>query len=134
MRNNLLFTSGGTTQYCVYEENNLDDYSNPSSFLNNDLDCGILYHDYDLVTPVDITLIADVNALADITSVGANENIAPVFVGGTFQLDATADVKLKSGGLDLSAATPAVTTDAEGNPRTGNGSTGFSMGAYEQDN
>jgi hypothetical protein len=126
--NNILFTSGtGSSRYGIYE---LPGDTEPSELKNNDIfDCPTaLYYDYD-ASPRDLTDIADVNAMTDITGgVSGNVSVDPVFVGsGDFHLSSSSPVSVTEGGLDLSVE--GLTEDKDGNPRTNP----YSIGAYEYD-
>ena len=63
-----------------------------------------------------------------------NTKLIPIFVGsGDMHLTGASPTDVKSGGIDGAANSWGFTTDKDGNPRTGNGTTGWSMGAYELD-
>jgi hypothetical protein len=81
------------------------------------------------MTPATVSTTAATQTLAFWNNVAA----IPVFVNAPtdFHLQASSDTALKTGGIDGAAAGWGFTTDMAGITRTGNGSTGWSMGAYE---
>ncbi|GAB4372011.1 MAG: hypothetical protein Kow009_08110 [Spirochaetales bacterium] len=55
------------------------------------------------------------------------------YAGGDWHLTGSTPATVRQGGLDGAASGWGFNTDKDGNPRTGNGSTGWSIGAYEKD-
>jgi len=126
IENNIIFTTGPGSEYCIHEAEALH-VVEPVSLRNNDLfGCGTaLYFDE---AANNLTSIADVNALTDTTATG-NISIDPVFVdqaGGDWYLSSSSPTEVKQGGLDLSGS---FTTDKDGFTRT----IPWSIGAYELD-
>jgi hypothetical protein len=124
--NNIIFTTGPGSEYCIHEADVLLPME-PVSLRNNDLfGCGTaLYFDE---AANNLISIADVNALTDTTASG-NISIDPVFVnlaGGDWHLTPSSPPAVTQGGLDLS---PAFTIDKDGKARTAP----WSIGAYELD-
>lgn len=107
----------------------------PTNLANNDLfGCGTLYRDAN--TPGNNqSTIAGVNGLG---FASGNVSVDPGFVdsGGADGFPSTLDdndwhpqsAGIQSAGLDLSGT---FTNDRDGTTRTGDGSTGWSIGAYE---
>ncbi len=142
INNNIIFTyAGASTRYGIYE----DEYYNSadaSSLQNNNIfNCPTaLYYDEDTYT--NLTTISSVNSLTDIDTVGGNISVDPIFEDQTnkdWHLTASSPTSVTSGGLDLSSDMTfpedldGNKIDLEGNIRTGDGSTGWSIGAYEYD-
>ena len=143
IRNNIIFTRPGAGRYCIYED--IDNGRYVGSIRNNDLwdydgASTTLYHSH---TGDDYDTVAAIEALAPALDAGANAEVDPVFVdeGGVdgdlttlgdndWRLSAASTVKYI--GLDLSTvSTEYLTEDRDGKSRSGNGSIGWSMGAYE---
>lgn len=141
--NNIVFTSGTGSNYCIYEEDASDD---PATFRNNDLfDCDTaLYYDFD--DDANYTAIAAMET--DLTnegiSNGDNISVDPEFVDidgadddintmddNDWRLTASTDASITTGGLDGTNEGWSFTTDFDGVTRTGNGATGWSMGFSE---
>jgi len=125
IENNII--SSGGTGIGIYENGAGND---PVSLRNNNIyNCASLYFD----NGITITLIADVNALANASG---NISVDSNFIGGNdFHLQATSDVQVRTGGID--GASPiedwGYAYDKDNVDRTGNGVTGWSLGAYEFD-
>ncbi|MFH1830400.1 MAG: right-handed parallel beta-helix repeat-containing protein [Pseudomonadota bacterium] len=123
--NNIISAPASTSGFGIREANV---NCSPTELRNNDIfNCKTtLYFDEGSTA---INAIAGVNALT-----GANANVSedPKF-GDSLHLTSTSPDAVKQGGLD--GAAPAqnwgFTTDKDGKTRTGNGTTGWSMGAYE---
>lgn len=123
IRNNIVFTSGVTTKYCIYEAGTASD---PSFVKNNDLfDCSTgLYYDEGTTA---ITSISSVNALAGGTSAGSNVALAVSFVNrfsGDLRPTSSTPQSVYEGGIDFSSE---YTVDRDGVTRT----VPWAMGAYE---
>ena len=141
IENNIIFTSGGGSEYCIYEDFN---GSLPVSVRNNDLfSCpDAFYTDADGFG--NLTLISDVNDFNKTTqSAGSpssgNASDDPTFVDidgaddiintmadNDWHLGPSSTTSVTLGGLDLSSS---FTTDKDGVPRT----VPWSIGAYEKD-
>jgi hypothetical protein len=140
IENNIIFTTGtATSNYCLREG---DVSSDPISVRNNDLfSCSTaLYFDENTT---DLTVVADVNVLA-----GASGNISvdPLFedIDGTdddittmddndWHLTVSSPASVATGGIDGGPLGEdwGFTTDMDGVIRTGDNTTGWTMGAYE---
>jgi uncharacterized repeat protein (TIGR02543 family) len=122
IQNNIIFTSVTANGYGIYE----DDASDPTILQNNDIFAcpTALYYDEGTT---DITDIANVNSLTDITTIGDNVSEDPLFVdqaGGDWHLTSSTSTNITEGGLDLSGE---FTDDLDENTRT----VPWSIGAYE---
>jgi hypothetical protein len=130
IENNILVTSGGTNKYGIYA---LNVGNEPTSIMNNDIyDLGGaitgLYYDgaTDYLTAVDLNTslaYADGNLSEDAMLDTVNDYVFTV----------SSPVSVTEGGIDGSALGWIFDTDKDGTVRTGNGTTGWSMGAYEKD-
>ncbi len=141
--NNIIFCDGLGAQYGIYEN---DGSSDPSSLQNNNIyDCSDgLYYDFDSglsYQGVDVSgnfseFSGGGGALLS-TPAGSGNVTVPLEIETGFRIvDAvnSADLSLVTeGGLDGGVLGWPFVVDRDGNPRTGNGSTGWSMGAYEYD-
>lgn len=141
--NNIVFTGDtATDNYCIYESDTTD----PASVRNNDLySCATaLYYDENTT---DITTIGGVNALVD-TTVTDNINEDPQFVDidgadddittmddNDWHLTASTPTSVTTGGIDGGPGGEnwGYTTDLDSVTRTGDNTTGWSMGSYEYD-
>jgi hypothetical protein len=138
--NNIIYTSGNAAlRYGIYKSLS---YNNPpqlEQLENNDLfDCPkAVYHDShnnnDLIV-CDNGTISDNCDFPTVEIGGGNVSKVPNFVGPEdLHLQANSPVEVRTGGLDGAAQNWGFTTDKDGKTRTGNGTTGWSMGAYERD-
>ncbi|MDH5716477.1 MAG: hypothetical protein OEZ22_02440 [Spirochaetia bacterium] len=140
--NNIIFANWWDgTDYCLREANATDD---PSLVQNNNFfGCNKVYRDWDAgcTTNEDgdslnsTCTLNEMEALTDIT-VSGNISEDPIFVdhfGGDWRLNSTSPVAVTEGGLDGLAVSWLFTSDAAGTVRTGDGTTGWSMGAHEID-
>ncbi|MBN1834495.1 MAG: right-handed parallel beta-helix repeat-containing protein [Spirochaetales bacterium] len=138
IRNNIIFCSDvAGTSYCIYELN--ADGVRAQAIENNDLwDTGATTLYITSVGPAAWDTADDVNALAWASS---NVSVDPVFTDmdgvdddlatvrdNDWQLTSDSPGQVRTGALDLGAV---FTADKDGRQRTGNGATGWSMGAYE---
>ena len=148
IENNIVFTSGGSNRYCIYESGSTSD---PLSVRNNDLfDCPTaIYFDKDGNCPggTNCTL-AEMESLTDMT-VSGNASDTPTFVsknGPDGNINTMEDndwhlvspLSVTEGGLNgaHSAENWGFTTDKDVNPRSpldDSSTTEWSMGAYEKD-
>jgi len=135
VNNNILFTVGGGMGWCILE----DVYANIILELNNNnfFNCpDALYKDN---SPVEsLLVIADIET--KITNAGGtasgNTNLDPSFVNSAtndWHLSSTTPCSISKGGQDGAALSWLFTDDNEGVLRTGNGTSQWSMGAYEYD-
>jgi len=134
MNNNILFTEGGATRYCIYEY--ADILSNVTVLNNNNIyDCTTaLFQDDN--RSVTLTNINDVET--DITDQGfaasGNVSTSPGFLSATnWHFGASSLCSVARGGKDGATLSWIYSDDNEGTTRTGNGTTQWSMGAYEYD-
>ncbi|MBN1836661.1 MAG: right-handed parallel beta-helix repeat-containing protein [Spirochaetales bacterium] len=150
IKNNILFTTAVGSRSGIKEN---DDTCDPVACLNNDIfDCPVLYRDRDGAVS-NLTDIADVNALSDITSGGnvSIDLIGPVdyfldvdgpdddittMLDNDWRLTDDCPVEVRGGGLDLSAdfsedITGAARTSGSPTGMSNDGAAGWSMGAYE---
>lgn len=95
--------------------------------------------DFDQIADIDGTLTADITTLES-TYTNASGNISTDIksdfvntAGGDWHLSASTPTTVTTGGIDGSASGWEFTDDREKTTRTGNGSTGWSIGAYEKD-
>lgn len=146
--NNIIFTSFISESYGI-DNRRLDGNgtSRPTALFNNNFfECNYLYRKADDTdtTYTDITMLNSDLDIAD-----ANVNVNNIFVdqaNGDWHLQsgATNFTLVAENGLDLSGesyfplgdhdnddSTPETATDKDNTERTGNGTTGWSMGAYE---
>jgi hypothetical protein len=139
IKNNILFfiTSPSTTGYCVYEAATTD-IANPSALDNNDFGPAIsgCYYDFtygqiiNMTTSITTNESGSPNTLAHWNNIGGD----PVIAGGTptdFHLTSSSPQETRTGGIDGAVAGWGFYVDRTGKTRTGDGSTGWSMGAYE---
>lgn len=139
IKNNIIFTSGGVLRYGIYE---FGSGAHPVSFYNNDIfDCATaLYSYWNGSDHDDYTNITDVNNpawamnnLSDdplLVNRDGDDGTSGTMDDNDWHLQATSPFLVRTGGLDLSSS---FTEDNEGTVRTGNGTDGWSIGAYEQD-
>jgi len=145
IQNNIIFTEGGATQYGMYE---WDTNSDPVLVVSNCLYdyTGSMYSYYDadeaksIATATDmsvdlmaegITAAYNNNTDPGFEDIGGDDGIAGTMYDNDWHLWAAAfNVDVTDNGRDLSAI---FTTDRDGTFRTGNGTDGWSMGAYELD-
>ena len=151
IENNILFSvSAGSGGRCIGESNGGDFPNNvhAAAIHNNAL--------WDPAGGVDVTLYRDYqdnyyDTASDVNNhtnghAEGNVDTDPLFVDidgpdddittmddNDWHLSASSPESIRTGGLDGVAEGWAFTEDRDGNTRTGNGSTGWSMGAYEQD-
>ncbi len=149
IQNNIIFTEGTGNRYGIYEGSITADVT---VLQNNDIfDCPTaLYYDIDQDADLDpltgtaglITTISGVNALSDIVNNSDNVSVNPEFVdqsGNDWHLGSTTPLIVTEGGMDLIFVydfpenTYGYKIDKDSNIRTGDGSIGWSMGAYEYD-
>jgi hypothetical protein len=136
IQNNIIFASGGTTRYCIFENSNNTAFAD--LIQTNDLwntGATTLYKDY-----TDNTYSNDIDLINGATHADANVQEDPVFVDtdGPDDLPETMDdndwhptsplFSIRYGAIDLSLT---FKTDKDGKTRSGNGTDGCSMGAYE---
>ncbi len=135
IENNIIYSYNvSASSICLYESNTTSD---PISLRNNDLyDTGgaTLYLD-EGGTALDI---AGIEGLTDITQNSGNVSVDPEFEAsgdGYHHLGASSPVSVTEGGIDGSVGAEdwGFDIDKDGNPRTGSGATGWSIGAYEYD-
>lgn len=143
IENNIIFCDGTGSQYGIYE---FDASSDPSSLQNNNIyDCSDgLYYDFDtglsyqgVNTSGNFSEFSGGGGVLLATPAGSGNVTVPLEIEPGFRIvDAVnpADLPLVTeGGLDGGALGWPFTVDKDGNPRSGDGSTGWSMGAYEYD-
>ncbi len=128
INNNIIFSSSNTKGYGIFE---MYADSDPQEVKNNDfVNCPeAFYYDHDSLPPKEKTTIGDVNAVT-----GAKDNVDddPKFVStDDWHLQGTSPTTVTKGGLDGAALGWGFSTDKDGKTRVGNGTTGWSMGAYE---
>ena len=148
IENNIIFTSGSSTEYCIYDNKLKPD---PVSVRNNDLfGCSTaLYHDGD--GDGDFTTISSMETelISESITTGGNASADPTFVdinGGDGLVNTLADndwklmgsSPVKGSGLNgaHSAEIWGFTTDKDGtsrSPLNDSSTTGWSIGAYEKD-
>ncbi|MBN2051633.1 MAG: right-handed parallel beta-helix repeat-containing protein [Spirochaetales bacterium] len=117
IRNNALWDPDDAVNIILYKDY-VDDYYDTATDVNNhphghtdgNVDTDPLFVDID-------------GPDGDITTMADND----------WHLSASSPAGIRTGGLDGIAEGWAFTDDRDGNTRTGNGSTGWSIGAYEQD-
>jgi hypothetical protein len=141
IENNIIFATGGAAsiRFCVFEA---DAFSDPWNVFNNNfwnkpnVSDTILYFDEGAVqiNPIDFgTTPVTTGFSTDFLPNWANLQDNPEFIDvDDLRLTPSGSLNglVRTWGLDLS---PDIITDKDGVIRTGNGSTGWSMGAYEQD-
>jgi hypothetical protein len=137
--NNIVSCNGSSVGTGFHETATAD---SPECFLNNNFyGCAILYHDVEYSN--DIVTVAMLNSYSDITQNASKPAAGNVSVALTYD-SATLDIVNASdpayyavtrGGLDGTVSTPNITPvkDQKDVTRTGDGSTGWSMGAREYD-
>ncbi|MDH5716476.1 MAG: Ig-like domain-containing protein [Spirochaetia bacterium] len=136
--NNILLTQGTSVDVCLYEANSTDD---PTTVRNNDLFSCTVYRDFDAActgnadgdSQNSTCALTEAEALTD-ALISGNVSVDPLFVnqaGGNFNLQAASPVSVTAGGLDGAAINWLFNIDILSVTRTGDGSTGWSMGAYE---
>jgi len=135
VNNNILFTVGGGMRWCIIE----DIYANIILELNNNnfFNCpDALYKDN---SPVEsLSSITDIETKITNSggTAGGNTNLDPSFVNAAtndWHLSSTTPCSISKGGQDGAALSWLFTDDIEAVLRTGNGTSQWSMGAYEYD-
>jgi hypothetical protein len=124
VENNHIFTVSGTNRYGVQVYNTCT----PNRLYNNNIfDCTSLY----IGGGTNCTTIAQVNALAFTGGSDISEDIS-AYLNAEYRFTGnTASYGFDSAGLDGAARSWGFTDDKDGIARTGNGTTGWSIGAYE---
>lgn len=151
MQNNLLFTSGGTTRYCInvqllivgylltFDNNALFDC--PQSALYDTYSHCITNHDGDgdnkTCDVVDLnsayTSSANASDAAVFVSRTGADGVAATLADNDWRLSALTSTTIKTGGLDGGSLSFGFNDDYAGVLRTGSSGTGWSMGAHEED-
>jgi len=141
IENNIIFTSG-KTGYGIWE-NFISPNTDPASVKNNDIfDVAIRYNDNG-AAGISLNFISNgnfvdilpnpTNILTTPTGTG-NTDINPnLDLGDNMHLTGATTAAVKTGGLDGAANDWGFSTDKDGKARTGDGTMGWSMGAYELD-
>lgn len=98
----------------------------------------VLYRDNDTAgsTNISSTTLMETSLTAEGMSSSSNYDLDPVFneASGNYHLTPSSPTDIKTSGLDGITQDWLFTDDKNGNTRTGNGSTGWSIGPYEIDN
>ncbi len=141
VENNIFIFITGTGSYNSYAIYELTSTADISSLKNNDFfnfpndSTHTIYHNENGASDDDWKTITDMETGLDSESLGmaTGNTTADPALDPDYKFTVTSDSAVYIGGIDGGAAAWGFTTDRDRNIRTGNGTTGWSMGCYEFD-